>query len=450
MPGNASGPAQILQHQIQNPPQHSVSQQQIIQQSQRLQSSNPQTSTSQNQSAGTVGAISYGPPFTFCPVKRQICSVTQSSQRTVKMFRTYFYGETLKAKGFAIGDSAAEITLVKSELVDALGIQGEECMLNLQWTDFTVKSSLARKVKIKISGTSPNDEMIVLNECYAVKDFNLPPRSLNMEELKRKFPHLQNVPFESYENAVPTILIGSRHAYALEAVQPVIHGGCDMPIALKSKLGYTVYGGAPEQCEYQTCAVQSVSVDQTHEPSTDVTNKMLEDMYKYACSIDNLGIKQKDVYYTRLEKKAMELVEEEMRILQNGSVELPLIWNRDGKSIPTLPNNYAMVLNRQIAHEKKLSKGPEFLKAFNENFKELIKKGYVREATSRDLNTQWPNIWYLLMSLVVNQNKEPVKTRNVYHASARYRGTSLNENLLMGPNLLVDMLAPLMRMRLYK
>jgi hypothetical protein len=40
--------------------------------------------------------------------------------------------------------------------------------------------------------------------------------------------------------------------------------------------------------------------------------------------------------------------------------------------------------------------------------------------------------------------------RNVYDASARYKGTSLNENLLMGPNLLVDMIHPLMRMRMYK
>ena len=66
------------------------------------------------------------------------------------------------------------------------------------------------------------------------------------------------------------------------------------------------------------------------------------------------------------------------------------------------------------------------------------------------MNNKWPNIWYLPMSLVVNQNKQPVKTRNVYDASARYQGTSLNDNLSMGPNLLVDIMKPLMRVRMHK
>jgi CRISPR/Cas system endoribonuclease Cas6 (RAMP superfamily) len=90
------------------------------------------------------------------------------------------------------------------------------------------------------------------------------------------------------------------------------------------------------------------------------------------------------------------------------------------------------------------------LKAYNNNFKELIKEGYVRASTSEDMEIEWQNVWYISMSLVVNQNKDPIKTCNVYDTSARYQNTSLNENLLMGPNLLVDILSPLMKMRVNK
>jgi hypothetical protein len=415
------------------------------------QQNEAQPSTSQNRTHGSVSSIAQERSYELTPMTNAICAVAQSSQRTVKMFRTYFYGNKFKALGYAIGDSASEITLVKRELINDLGIAGEPCTLDIQWTDSSIKSSSALKVKIQISGVPPNNNIIELDECYAVDDFNLPARTLDMQELKQRFNYLKDVPFEGYKNAIPSILIGSRHAHVIEASEPLIGGGNDMPIALKTKLGYTVYGGATENFGKGKCALGAVSLNKANSINeTSLANKQLEDLYKHSCSIDNLGIKPIDVYYTRNEKKALELVEEEMKILPNGSVELPLVWNRTGKSIPKLPDNFPMVYKRQLAHEQKLSKTPELIKAFNDNFKELIIEGYVRKATARDLNTPWPNVWYLPMSLVVNQNKEPVKTRNVYDASAKYKGTSLNDNLLMGPNLLVDMLAPLMRMRLYK
>jgi hypothetical protein len=109
-----------------------------------------------------------------------------------------------------------------------------------------------------------------------------------------------------------------------------------------------------------------------------------------------------------------------------------------------------MVLKRQIAHEKKLDKNPDHREAFDKNFFELIKEKYVREATAQDLLTKWINVNYLPMSLVINENKTPVKYRNVFDAAATYQGTSLNKNLLKGPDELIDILKPLLNMRLKK
>ncbi|CAG9807853.1 unnamed protein product [Chironomus riparius] len=101
--------------------------------------------------------------------------------------------------------------------------------------------------------------MLMLNECYAIDDLQLPPRSLNVEKLKKQFPYLREVPVESYYDAIPCVLIGSRHAHMFEAIEPVKQGGSCKPVALKCKLGYTIYGGAPECHLTDTYALQAVA-----------------------------------------------------------------------------------------------------------------------------------------------------------------------------------------------
>ena len=55
-------------------------------------------------------------------------------------------------------------------------------------------------------------------------------------------------------------------------------------------------------------------------------------------------------------------------------------------------------------------------------------------------------IWYLPQHLVQNPNK-PGKIRPVANAASKYRGQSLNSNLLTGPDLLNSLLGILLRFR---
>ena len=177
----------------------------------------------------------------------------------------------------------------------------------------------------------------------------------------------------------------------------------------------------------------------------------MSDLLTHFNTVESLGIRACDSHKTEAEQKAIEIMNEEMRILHDGTIEVPLVWNRDNnKVIPTIPNNYALAFKRQLAHEKKLEKNPVHRAEYNKNVKELLDLGYMRFATSEDLNGNWQNVWYLPMGLVVNENKNPAKYRNVYDASARYEGISLNDKLLKGPDMLIDILKPLVRMRMNK
>ena len=90
---------------------------------------------------------------------------------------------------------------------------------------------------------------------------------------------------------------------------------------------------------------------------------IVEKLYIVSNSLDNLAIKHVESRLTKDEKQALDIVEEEMKILPNGSIELPLIWKRENGQLPHLPNNFAMIYKRQVAQENKLKKNPELLKA---------------------------------------------------------------------------------------
>lgn len=381
---------------------------------------------------------------------RQIQSVTSFDiQRTVKVFKNKFLGKDGFVVGYSIGDSAAEVTMIREDLRQALKIEGEKCVLRLQWTDKSVKTIDAVRIDLEVQGILRSSKKILLKNCYAVPDLNLPARSLDMERLKKKFPYLRKVKFDSYEDVTPYLLIGSPHAAAIESAGKLFEDGEGKPVGLLAKLGWCVYGGCPESHLESPSSVQMIQNGEVKQPikNETVTNEELHDLLTFFSSIESLGISNKSKHYTEDESKALEIVNEEMRVLDDGSIELPLIWNRNEKIIPRIPNNFKMVYMRQVAHEKKLAKNPDHLKAFNDNFKELIDEGYVRAADNVDLNTNWKNISYLPMSLVINANKMPVKYRNVFDASAKYQNVSLNMNLLKGPDLLVDLLHPLLNMR---
>jgi hypothetical protein len=385
----------------------------------------------------------------------QLNHVSDNIPRTVKMFKNKFIGPKGYVTAYSVGDSAAEVTLVRNDLRIALGIEGTPEVLSLQWTDNSVKECVAIKFDMELQGILKYSEKLTLKNCYAIDDLELPERTMDMKKMQVLFPYLRGVNFDSYFDEQPVMLIGSPHAYVIESIKGLIEGGEGSPVALETKLGITVYGGSPLESSIRANVnVAARASGNNYRSLVDVTeiqhltNEELSDLLVYFNSVESLGIRANDTHRTASEQKAIEIMQEEMKVLENGTIEVPLVWDRNDKQIPSLPNNYALAYRRQLAHENKVNKNPIHLAAYNNNVKELMQLGYMREASKEDLNGIWNNIWYLPMNLVVNENKNPPKFRNVYDASAKYEGVSLNDKLLKGPDLLIDVLKPLLRLRM--
>ncbi|XP_070531585.1 uncharacterized protein [Ptychodera flava] len=111
---------------------------------------------------------------------------------------------------------------------------------------------------------------------------------------------------------------------------------------------------------------------------------------------------------------------------------------------PELPDNRKAAENRLLSLERTLSKKPTLATRYREVMQANIKKGYFEtvdgtEGTGPD--------WYLPHFPVVREDKATTKVRIVYDSAARTEGVSLNDVMLPGPKLQLDMVDVLLRFR---
>lgn len=126
--------------------------------------------------------------------------------------------------------------------------------------------------------------------------------------------------------------------------------------------------------------------------------------------------------------------------------ESGLLWKNDR---PNLPNNFRSALSRFLWREQRLLKDPVHAARFASAVQELFDLGFAHRLTEAELSIAHPGIdWILPLNPAHNPNK-PEKVRPVFDASAVFHGTSLNQQLLKGPDLLNDMVGILLRFRQY-
>ena len=97
--------------------------------------------------------------------------------------------------------------------------------------------------------------------------------------------------------------------------------------------------------------------------------------------------------------------------------------------------------------ELRLEKKPELKKLYQDSIKVDVEKGFVRILKQEELEaTKLERQWYVPHHPVENPNKSG-KVRRVCNAGSKFRGISLNDNLLTGPDLLQNLIGISFRFR---
>ena len=136
-----------------------------------------------------------------------------------------------------------------------------------------------------------------------------------------------------------------------------------------------------------------------------------------------------------------------MKILQTTTSKVQnrysvgLLWK---EQLPELPNNRCLAISRMLSLEKRFEKSPSLKEKHVQTINEYIKDCHasiLSKAKAEKESTKIIN--YLPHQVVTNVNK-PGKIHVVFYASARYKNTSLNENLQKGPGLLNNLVGILL------
>ena len=145
---------------------------------------------------------------------------------------------------------------------------------------------------------------------------------------------------------------------------------------------------------------------------------------------------------SREDMYAVDILQRTMKVL-DGHYETGLLWRSEEVE---LPNNRCEAERRMQTLKRKFFREPGLKDKYRAVMEDYISKGHARKLTPAEARKRGPRTWYLPHFAVTNPNK-PGKVRIVFDAAAEHKGTSLNKNLLQGPDCTNSLVGVLLRFR---
>ncbi|KAL2082836.1 hypothetical protein ACEWY4_020609 [Coilia grayii] len=130
-------------------------------------------------------------------------------------------------------------------------------------------------------------------------------------------------------------------------------------------------------------------------------------------------------------------------VLKDRHYTLDLPFRKENQ---VLPNNRPVAEQRLIDLKKQFQRHEQFKKEYSDFITDIIGKGYAEVVPSEQLEKADGRVWYIPHRGVYHPRKKTLRV--VFDCSTTYQGTSLNLELLQGPDLTNSLVGVLFRFRL--
>ena len=243
-------------------------------------------------------------------------------------------------------------------------------------------------------------------------------------------PHLSDVYVPPLSGTRADLLIGANSS-ALVPLEVRPSPSPELPYAERTALGWVVRGPVSTQVDGTDQCKASV-----HFIGTDALDASLERLWRTEFSDHLSSMKQGQ---SLEDKEALDKMKG--TLTHDGkNYEMALPW-RD--VTPSLPYNRQMAFTRLEGLKRRLQKDESMKDAYVAQMDKYLDRGYATRGSKAP--SSGPQ-WYLPHHAVTHAGK-PGKVRIVFDGAAKYKGTSVNEQLLSGPDLINDLVGVLLRFR---
>ena len=245
----------------------------------------------------------------------------------------------------------------------------------------------------------------------------------------KSWPYLQEVSIPELKPGCKVeLLIGNNVPRALEPIR-MIQAQDGGPFACQTQLGWEVHGLTADTGNrvsvHRIKLAEEIKQQLVNLYNQEFTERVIEDIPQRS----------------RDDQQFMDIVEESIQ-LKDGHYEMPLpLRNRN----ETFPNNKVMAESRMAHLQRKFQRNPVFKTEYVKAMNETINKGYAEKVTDKKEITPKDRVWYIPHHGVQHPRKN--KIRVVFDCAATYKGTSLNKQLLQGPDFTNSVVGVLTRFR---
>ncbi|OXA48116.1 hypothetical protein Fcan01_17420 [Folsomia candida] len=335
----------------------------------------------------------------------------------------------------ALLDNGSTLTLIDSDLAKQIGSSGRKTELCLQWIgSHSHMEDQSQTLTMEIQGVFPYAKWFEMKDVQTVQDFHCSSQTVIAQELKSKFPYLNQVPIKDMINVQPRLLIGVKNT-KLIVPQRSVKGVDNNAVAHRTLLGWAIHG---------IMSGRETKGNVMHLCNRDDMDD-LHNIVKNYFSVETFGVKVPDSQPQKKEdERAQEILEKTVNLVPGQDrYEIGHLYKDEE---PSLVNSKPMAESRLSCAEKKMDRNRAAGSAHVEKINEYIMKGYARKLDPSEVNNNESKAWYL-PHFVIDKPHKPEKYRLVFDAAAKIHGKSLNDYLLTGPDLLNSLASVIIKFR---
>lgn len=350
-----------------------------------------------------------------------IVAVQVKNQKNDKILQTYAFLDPGSSGTFCTDSLAKRLNMRRKKMNILLRTMGQNGIRSTHLLSGLEVSALESNDFIELPDTFTHESMPVSK--------NNIPRQEDVDH----WSYLSKIKVHEIDAGID-LLIGTNAAKVIEPWE-VINSQGDGPYAVRTRVGWIVNGPLRVGNSMTLSGCSAVTANRI---SIGHIEELLVQQYNHDF---NEKSSDEQVEMSREDIKFMSIMSSSV-VMKDGhySLDLPL-----REEHLTLPNNRGIAEQRLLSLKRKFERNEKFCEEYTCFLGDVIDQGYAEVVPADQLDGKEGKLWYIPHHGVYHPTKG--KLRVVFDCGATYRGTSLNSNLLQGPDLTNSLIGVLIRFR---